>query len=42
MAGVYGFLIGIIRKQSGGMLAPIVTHTFADATIFAILFTRTM
>ncbi len=37
LAGIYGLLIGFIRKNSGGLLAPIVTHFFADATIFGIL-----
>lgn len=37
LAGIYGLLIGFIRKYSGGLLAPIVTHIFADATIFALL-----
>ena len=37
LAGIYGLLIGFIRKSSGGLLAPIVTHFFADATIFGIL-----
>ena len=37
LAGVYGFLIGIIRRKSKGLLAPCITHAFADATIFVIL-----
>lgn len=37
LAGIYGLLIGFIRKNSGGLLAPVVTHFFADATIFGIL-----
>jgi membrane protease YdiL (CAAX protease family) len=37
MAAVYGFFIGLIRHHSGGMLAPVVTHFFADLTIFIIL-----
>jgi membrane protease YdiL (CAAX protease family) len=37
MASVYGFFIGLIRHYSGGMLAPVVTHFFADLTIFIIL-----
>jgi len=37
LAGIYGLLIGFIRKQSNGLLAPIVTHFFADATIFGII-----
>ena len=38
MATVYGFALGVIRKESGGLVAPIVTHIFADATIFLILY----
>ncbi|OGR04440.1 MAG: hypothetical protein A2284_09365 [Deltaproteobacteria bacterium RIFOXYA12_FULL_61_11] len=38
MAALYGFAIGLIRSRSGGMLAPVVTHFFADATIFVILY----
>ncbi|VWD10594.1 hypothetical protein BLA39750_03195 [Burkholderia lata] len=38
MAAVYAFVLGIIRKQSRGLLAPIVTHVFADATIFVVLY----
>lgn len=38
MAGIYGFAIGLIRERSEGLLAPVVTHFFADATIFVILY----
>jgi membrane protease YdiL (CAAX protease family) len=38
MASVYGFVLGVIRKESRGLLAPIATHIFADATIFLILY----
>ena len=38
MATLYGLVVGIIREVSAGMLAPIVTHLFADATIFLILY----
>ncbi len=37
LAGVYGLLIGFIRKYSKGLLAPIITHFFADATIFTLI-----
>ena len=40
MAAIYGFAIGIIRQRSGGMLAPIVTHVFADITISALVYAR--
>lgn len=38
IAAVYGFVVGIIRKESRGLLAPIATHIFADATIFLIVY----
>jgi len=34
---VWGILLGIIRRRTGGMLAPILTHIGADLTIFGIL-----
>jgi CAAX protease family protein len=34
---VYGVLLGAIRNRSHGLVAPVVTHVFADLTIFAIL-----
>ncbi len=37
MAGLYGLFLGLIRWRSGGIVAPIVAHVFADATIFVIL-----
>ncbi len=37
LAGMYGLLIGFIRKSSNGLLAPVITHFFADATIFIII-----
>lgn len=37
MVLVYGLMLGAIRRLSGGMLAPFVTHVAADITIFTIL-----
>ncbi|MBN1571603.1 MAG: CPBP family intramembrane metalloprotease [Deltaproteobacteria bacterium] len=37
MATVYGLFMGIIRNRAGGLLMPILVHTFADMTIFLIL-----
>ena len=37
MATVYGLFLGIIRSRAGGLLMPILVHTFADMTIFLIL-----
>lgn len=39
MTFVYGILLGVIRYKSKGMMAPFVTHFFADLTIFVILAT---
>jgi membrane protease YdiL (CAAX protease family) len=37
MATFYGLLLGLIRRRSRGILAPYVTHVFADIVIFALL-----
>ncbi len=37
MVLVYGVMLGIVRRQSKGMLAPLVSHIAADITIFSIL-----
>jgi membrane protease YdiL (CAAX protease family) len=37
MAGVYGLMLGSIRRRSQGMLAPFVAHVFADIVIFSML-----
>jgi uncharacterized protein len=39
MATCYGVMMGIVRKQSGGLLAPFVAHIAADVTIFALVVT---
>ncbi len=33
LAGVYGFMLGVIRQRSDGMAASYITHVFADMTI---------
>ncbi len=38
LAGVWGLLQGWLRAGSGGVLAPILAHTVADATIAVIVF----
>jgi membrane protease YdiL (CAAX protease family) len=38
LAGIYGALLGVVRWQSRGLEAPVVTHFFADLTIFLIIF----
>lgn len=37
LAAMYGFALGLIRRSSRGIAAPIVTHFFADLTIFGIV-----
>ena len=37
LASVYGIGLGWIRQRSGGMLAPLLAHFFADLTIFLIV-----
>jgi membrane protease YdiL (CAAX protease family) len=37
MAGTYGVVLGLLRKQAGGLLAPTIVHVAADATIFGIV-----
>lgn len=39
MTFIYGILLGIICNRSKGMMSPVVTHFFADLTIFIILVT---
>lgn len=37
LAGIYGLILGWLRRHTGGLAAPVVAHIFADATIFWIL-----
>ena len=37
MTLLYGFMLGIVRRRSKGMLAPWVAHVAADIVIFATL-----
>jgi len=37
MAATYGAMLGLIRRRTRGMLAPFITHIFADVVIFALL-----
>lgn len=37
MATIYGLMLGLIRRRAKGILAPFVTHVFADVVIFCIL-----
>lgn len=34
---IYGIVLGLIRRRSLGILAPIVAHVLADAVVFAIV-----
>jgi membrane protease YdiL (CAAX protease family) len=38
LAAVYGLMLGALRLRAGGMLAPVLTHVFADLTIMGIIF----
>jgi membrane protease YdiL (CAAX protease family) len=38
MAFVYGLMLGELRRRARGLLAPVVAHVFADATIFALVY----
>jgi membrane protease YdiL (CAAX protease family) len=37
LATSYGFVLGIMKRRNGGMMAPILVHFFADLVIFGIL-----
>jgi hypothetical protein len=37
LAGGWGLLLGWLRRRSGGLVAPILAHVVADATIAAIV-----
>lgn len=37
LAGIWGIMLGWLRKSSGGILAPILAHLVADATIAVIV-----
>jgi len=37
LATSYGWLLGLIRRRSGGLLAPVLAHVCADAVIFGML-----
>lgn len=37
LAGMWGIMLGWLRRSSGGMLAPILAHLVADATVAVIV-----
>ena len=37
LSGVFGLALGVLRRYSGGLLAPVIAHVSADATIISIL-----
>src|SRR5262249_40231650 len=37
MTFVYGAMLGLVRRRSGGMVAPWIAHVAADLAIFSIL-----
>lgn len=40
LAGSWGVMLGMLRRRSGGLLAPVVAHVVADAVIAALLILR--
>jgi membrane protease YdiL (CAAX protease family) len=41
LATIYGMMMGLVRRKSGGMLAPWIAHVGTDVTIGSILLTTT-
>ena len=37
MAGGWGFLLGWLRRHTGGLVTPLAAHVAADVVIFGIL-----
>jgi uncharacterized protein len=37
MAAAYGLMLGLVRRRSGGMMAPFIAHILADAVIVTLL-----
>jgi membrane protease YdiL (CAAX protease family) len=37
LASLYGLMLGLLRLQAGGLVAPCIAHVCADATIFTIV-----
>jgi len=37
LAGIYGYVLGLVRQDAKGLLAPIAAHFLADAVIYSIL-----
>lgn len=37
LASIYGCMMGYVRQNANGLLAPIAAHAFADAVIYSIL-----
>ncbi len=37
LASIYGCMMGCVRQNANGLLAPIAAHAFADAVIYSIL-----
>lgn len=38
LAAIYGAMLGVVRQQSQGLGAPVITHFFADLTIFLLIY----
>jgi hypothetical protein len=37
LAGAWGGMLGKLRQRAGGLLAPVLAHIVADATIASII-----
>jgi hypothetical protein len=37
LASIYGYMMGCVRQNAKGLLAPVAAHFFADAVIYSIL-----
>lgn len=40
LAGTWAVMLGVLRRRTGGLLAPVVAHVVADATIAVLVLTR--
>jgi membrane protease YdiL (CAAX protease family) len=40
MAAAYGLALGMLRRWSGGLGAPILSHVVLDATIFSLVVSK--
>lgn len=41
LATVYGFMLGLLRRKTRGLLAPVIAHVFADLVVLSLLIAAT-